>query len=124
MPPVCTKKVSPEEQRIAKAIKDIQDGILKNASVAARHCYVPYSKLYHRLQGRSAAESNSGLNKVLSIEQENTLLLYVDRYDKLGCQCKYKHIELAANSLLFVSGSFYTVSASWTSVTKQAFSIT
>jgi hypothetical protein len=115
MPPVRTKKVSPEEQQIAKAIKDIQDGILKNASVAARHYYMPYSKLYHRLQGRSAAESNSRLNKVLSVEQENVLLLYIDRYNKLGCQYKYKYIEVAANLLLFVSGSFYTISVSWIS---------
>ena len=49
MPLVYTKKVTPEEQRIAKAIKDIKDGTLKNASIAAHHYHVPYSKLYHRL---------------------------------------------------------------------------
>jgi hypothetical protein len=35
MPPIQGKKVTPEEQRIAKAIKDIQDGTLKNITVAA-----------------------------------------------------------------------------------------
>jgi len=77
-----------------------------------RHYHVPYSKLYHRLQGRSATKSNGGLNKALSIEQENALLLYVNWCEELGRLCKYKHIELAANSLLFASGSFNTVSAS------------
>ena len=39
MPPVQgkkgQKKVTPEEQRIAKAIKSIQDGMHKNTAVAA-----------------------------------------------------------------------------------------
>jgi hypothetical protein len=49
MPPVQgkkgQKKVTPEEQRIAKAIKDIEDGTHKNAATAARAWHVPYDKL-------------------------------------------------------------------------------
>jgi hypothetical protein len=36
MPPVRGKKVTPEEQRIAKAIKDIEDGTHKSTATAAR----------------------------------------------------------------------------------------
>jgi len=112
MPPIRTKKVTPEEQRIAKAIREIKDGTLKNVSVAAHHHHVPYHKLYHRFHGRPAMESNGGHNKALSIEQENALLLYIDRCHELGRPCKRRHIELAANSLLWASDSPRTVSKS------------
>ena len=114
MPPIRSKKVTPKEQRIAKAIKAIKDGTVKNASVAARQYFVPYSKLYHQLNGRSAANSLGGHNKALSVEQEKALLLYIDQCHELGRACKHKHIELAANSLLLASSSIHTVSASWT----------
>ena len=114
MPPIRGKKVTPEEQRIAKAIKEIQDGTLKNASVAAKHHHVPYHKLYHRLHGRPAMETNGGHNKALSAEQEKALLLYIDRCEELGRPCEHKHIELAANSLLRASDSLRLVSRSWT----------
>ena len=74
MPAIRTKKVTPEEQRIAKAIREIHDGTLKNVTVAAQHHHVPYHKLYHRFHGRPALESNGGLNKALSAEQEKALL--------------------------------------------------
>src|ERR1017187_992001 len=100
MPPIRGKKVTPEEQRIAKAIKEIQDGTLKNVTVASQHHHVPYHKLYHRFHGRPPLESNGGLNKALSPEQEKALLLYIDRCDEMGRPCEHKHIELAANSIL------------------------
>jgi hypothetical protein len=115
MPPIRGKKVTPEEQRIAKAIKEIQDGTLKNATVAAKHHHVPYHKLYHRLHGRPAMETNGGHNKALSAEQEKALLLYIDRCEEMGRPCEHKHIELAANSILWASDSPQLVSRSWTS---------
>jgi hypothetical protein len=59
-------------------------------------------------------ESNGGHNRALFVEQENALLLYIDRCKELGCPCQHKHIELGANSLLLASGSLRTVSKSWT----------
>jgi Tc5 transposase DNA-binding domain len=114
MPAIRTKKVTPEEQRIAKAIKEIQDGTLKNVSVAAHHYHVPYHKLYHRFHGRPALETNSGLNKALSVEQENAPLLYINYCEELRRLCEHKHIELAANSILRASDSLQLVSRSWT----------
>ena len=64
MPPIRSKKVTPKEQRIVKAIKAIKDGTVKNASVAARQYFVPYSKLYHRLNGRSAADCDGTVRTV------------------------------------------------------------
>ena len=112
MPAVRSKKVTPEEKRITKAIQAIKDGTAKSASVAAREYSVPYSKLYHRLHRRLVADSLGGHNKALSIKQEKALLLYIDRCDELGRPCKHKHIELGANSLLLASGSIHTVSTS------------
>jgi hypothetical protein len=86
MPPVRgkkgQKKVTPEEQRIAKAIKDIEDGTHKNAATAARAWHVPYDKLLRRSQGMHSIESNGGQNKALSAEQEKALLLY-NRFRKV-----------------------------------------
>ena len=65
--------MTPEEQRIAKAIKDIQ---------AARAWHVPYDKLLRRSQGMLLIESNGGHNKSLSAEQETALLLYIDRCEE------------------------------------------
>ena len=113
MPPSRTaKKVTPKEQRIAKAIQEIRDGTLKNATIASKHHRVPYYKLVRRLNGQSAVENNSGHNKALSTIQEKALLLYIDRCKELGRPCKQKHIEMAANSLLFASSSLQTVSRS------------
>ena len=100
MPPIRGKKVTSEEQCIAKAIKEIWDSTLKNVTVAAQHYHVPYHKLYHCFYGRPAIETNSGLNKALSAEQEKALLLYIDWCEEMGHPCEHKHIELAANSIL------------------------
>jgi hypothetical protein len=100
MPPICTKKVTLKEKRIATAISEIRDRTLKNITVTAQKHHVPYHKLYHRFHSRPAADSLSRRNKALSIKQEQALLLYIDRCKQLGQPCKHKHIELAANSLL------------------------
>ena len=115
MPPICTKKVTAEEKRIATAISEIRDGTLKNVTVAAQKHHVPYHKLYHRFHGRQAADSLGRHNKALSIEQEKALLLYMDCCEQLGQPCDHKHIELAANSLLRASDDMRTVSRAWTS---------
>ena len=78
MPPIREKKITPEEQRIAKEIKEVQDGTLKNITVAAQHHHVPYHKLYHRFHGRPAMKTNGRHNKALFTEQEKALLLYID----------------------------------------------
>jgi hypothetical protein len=89
MPPIQGKKVTPEEQRIAKAIKEIRNGTLKNCTVAAQHHHVPYHKLYHHFHGQPAMETNGGHNKALSTKQEKVLLLYIDYYEEMGrlCEC-------------------------------------
>jgi hypothetical protein len=79
MPAIRTKKVTPEEQRIAKAIKKIQDGTLKNVTIATQHHYVPYHKLYHCFHGQPLLELNGELNKALSPEQKKALLLYINQ---------------------------------------------
>jgi hypothetical protein len=115
MPPVRGKKVTPEEQRIAKAIKDIEDDTHKSTATAARAWHVPYDKLLRRSQGMHSIESNGGQNKALSAEQEKALLLYMDRCEEMGRPCEHKHIEAAANSILQASDSPQLVSRCWTS---------
>ena len=97
MPVIRTKKVTPEERRIAKAIEEIHNGTLKNITVAAQHHCVPYYKLYYRFYGQIALESNGRLNKALSPMQEKALLLYINRCKEIGRPYKHKHIEIAAN---------------------------
>jgi hypothetical protein len=118
MPPIrSTKpanKVTPEEQRIAKALRELKDGTLKNPAVAARVHHLPYDKLLRWSKGMSSIESNGGHNKALTTEQEQALLLYIDCCEELGRLCKRKHIKIGANTLLALSGSPFHVSKSWT----------
>jgi hypothetical protein len=76
--------------------------------------YVFYHKRYHCFHGRPAIETNGEHNKPLSVEQEKTLLLYIDRCEVLGRPYEHKYIELAANSILRTSDSLRLVSKSWT----------
>jgi hypothetical protein len=119
MPPVRgkngQKKVTPEEQRIAKEIKDIQDSMYKNAAAASRVWHVLYDKLLRRSQGMQSVESNGRYNKALSAVQEKVLLLYIDRCEEMGRPCEYRHIETAANSILQASDSPRLISRCWTS---------
>jgi hypothetical protein len=116
MPPIrSTKpanKVTLEEQRIAKALRELEDGTLKNLAVAARVHHLPYDKLLRWSKGMSSIESNSGHNKALTTKQEQALLLYIDRCEELGRLCKRKHIKIGANTLLALSGSPCHVSKS------------
>jgi hypothetical protein len=114
MPPIRTRKVTPEEKRIATAIREIQDRIIKNVAIAARTYSVLYHKLYHCYNGQPAANILGSQNKALSLEQESAVVLYIDWCEELGRPYKYKHIELAANSLLWASGFSGTVSKLWT----------
>jgi hypothetical protein len=75
---------------------------------------MPYDKLLRRSKGIPSIESNGGHNKALSVEQENSLLLYIDQCEELGRLCKRDHITIGANTLLRLSGSTQCVSKSWT----------
>ena len=114
MPPIQTK-ITPEETRIARAIKGIASGEYKSVAEANWACNVPYSKLYYRNKGWKCNDTNGGLNKALDPAQEEALLLYIDRCDELGRPCKHRHIEMGANSILQASGTSKVVSRAWTS---------
>jgi len=114
MPPIW-KKITPEEQRIDKAIKALKNDEYISVVKAHRAFNVPYQKLLQRYNGRPAADSLGGHNKTLDDAQEQALLQYIDRCSELGRPCKHKHIELAANSILRASGNPNIVSRAWTS---------
>ena len=64
MPPIRTK-ITPEEQRIAKAINALNSGECKSVADANRAYNVPYHKLSNRYKGRACNDLNGGLNKAL-----------------------------------------------------------
>ena len=51
----------------------------------------------------SLVEFNSGYNKALSIDQEQALLLYIDRCEELGRLCKRKHITISVSKLSYTN---------------------
>src|SRR5450432_1521199 len=104
MPPIRTK-ITPEEQRITRAIKALNSGECKNVVDTNRTYNVPYDKLRYRYQGRACNDTNDSLNKALNKVQEQALLQYIDRCDELGRPCKHIYIELGANSILRASNS-------------------
>ena len=77
MPPI-QKKIIPEKQRIAKTIKALKNGEYISVLKAHRAFNVPYQKLLHRYNGRPAANSLGGHNKILDDAQEQALLQYID----------------------------------------------
>ena len=114
MPPI-RKKITPEEQRIAKTIKALKDGEYTSILKAHRAFNVPYQKLLHRYNGRPVADSLGGHNKIFNDAQEQALLQYIDRCNELGRSCKHKYIEITINLILRASGHQYIVSRVWTS---------
>ena len=83
MPPI-QFKITPEEARIAQAIKGIASGEYKSVAEANRACNVLYGKLYYRNKSWKCNDTNRSLNKALDYAQEEALLLYIDRCDELG----------------------------------------
>ena len=103
MPPIRTIKVTPEERRIANAIKALKDGEYTSVLQAHRDFNVPYQKLLARYKGRPSTNHLGGLNKLLDGAQEQALLQYIDRCNELGCQCDHKQIERGANFMPITS---------------------
>jgi hypothetical protein len=67
MPAIRTKKVTPEEQHLAKAIKGIQDGTLKNVTVAAQHHHVtevPHQSTLHTKARLDASINNHKMRDI------------------------------------------------------------
>ena len=69
MPPIW-KKITPEEQRIDKAIKALKNDEYISVVKAHRAFNVPYQKLLQRYNGRPAADSLGKLNKALNDAQK------------------------------------------------------
>ena len=64
------KKITPEEQRIDKAIKALKNNEYTSVMKAHHVFNVPYQKLLQRYNGRPAADSLGGHNKTLDDAQE------------------------------------------------------
>ena len=77
--PLIRKKITPEEQRIAKAIKALKDGEYISVLKAHRAFNMPYQKLLHRYNGRPAADSLDDHNKVFNDAQEQACLIIIYR---------------------------------------------
>jgi len=99
-----SKNDTPEERRIAKALRELKDGTHKYVSTAATANSVPYGKLWGRFNGRGFARG--GHNKILDKAQEDSLIEFIKRCTELGRAPKKKHIRQAANSILRASKYF------------------
>ncbi len=73
MPPIRTK-ITPEEQRIARAIQALNAGEFTTVTKAHNPFHMPYHKLLARYKGRPSTDSLGGHNKALDAAQEEALL--------------------------------------------------
>ncbi|KAI1007385.1 hypothetical protein K3495_g836 [Podosphaera aphanis] len=96
--------VSPQKYNLQRALDGISDGPFRSA----RHATKAIGNIHHSTIARNLKRrtgTSGGHNKALNLEQEIALKSYCDRCITLGSYGKYKHIRLAANSILRYAGS-------------------
>jgi hypothetical protein len=80
---------------------------------------VPYQRLRRRLQGSESRSTRSPTNIRLSSDEEEVLLTYMRRYERLGVHVRVRVVTISANSILRRSHAgtkpLPTITANWTS---------
>jgi hypothetical protein len=80
---------------------------------------VPYQRLRRRLQGSESRSTRSPTNIRLSSDEEEVLLTYMRRYERLGVHIRVRAVTISANSILRRSHvgtkPLLTVTTNWTS---------
>lgn len=80
---------------------------------------VPYQRLRRRLQGSESRSTRSPTNMRLSSDEEEVLLTYMRRCERLGVHARVRAVTISANSILRRSHAgtepLTTVTANWTS---------
>ena len=61
---------------------------------------VPYQRLKRRLQGRASRSTRPPTNMRLSSDQEEAILTYMRRCERLGVCARARAITISANSIL------------------------
>jgi DDE superfamily endonuclease/Tc5 transposase DNA-binding domain len=93
------------ERRIVEALKAFESGHYTTLSKVAEFWDVPYRKLLSRRNGAQPKSMNGGINKKLSKEQEEALIVWLERQHRFGFPAHYDLIEQAANRLLRLGNS-------------------
>ncbi|KAI1001551.1 hypothetical protein K3495_g6658 [Podosphaera aphanis] len=104
--------VSSQKYNLRRAL----DGILDGTFRSARHAAKAIGNIHHSTIARNLKRhigTSGGHEKALNLEQEIALKSYCDRCITLGSYAMYKHIRLAANSILRYAGSSKKVSRDW-----------
>ena len=80
---------------------------------------IPYQRLRRRLQGSESRSTRSPTNMRLSSDEEEVLLTYIRRCERLGVHARVRAVTISANSILRRSYAgtepLPTVTANWTS---------
>lgn len=88
-------------------------------TVLATTFEVPYQRLRRRLQGSESRSTRSPTNMRLSSDEEEVLLTYLRRCERLGVHARVRAVTISANSVLRRSHIGTepppTVTANWTS---------
>jgi hypothetical protein len=98
------------EARIAEASEALDRNPKLKVLKAARDFKVPYDRLRMRRKGRPPSSSRGGHNKKLCEPQDDALKSYLLLLHSCGTNGNLDHLILAANRVLFYSGSAETVS--------------
>ena len=89
------------EQRIADAIDHrSQTQISITITELATMFNVPYQRLQRRIQGHNSRSTRAPTNLRLSSEQEEAILSYMRRCERLGVCVRARAVTISANSIL------------------------
>ena len=88
------------EERIKKAVDDLQTQSKPNIAATVRKFNVPRQKLQYRFKRNPSKIESGGQNKKLSEAQEKAICQFLDHLDSNRPKAWYKQLEQVANSLL------------------------
>ncbi|EED12051.1 conserved hypothetical protein [Talaromyces stipitatus ATCC 10500] len=94
------KEYKKEEEQIAKAVSAYQSGQNQNISRLAREFGVSRHRLSRRVKGIPSRSKRAPTNRLLSLDQEKALFLWIEYLDNIGAPPTNQQIEQSANFLL------------------------
>lgn len=106
----------PLESRIATALEWYNEGFEKNIAELGRYFDIPYGQLRGRIQGRQPRKGRAPTHQRLSNGEEDAILGYLDRLDRLGLSATREQLRGAANYLISLQkdgGDFQPVGQHW-----------
>ncbi|KJZ69539.1 hypothetical protein HIM_11081 [Hirsutella minnesotensis 3608] len=101
------------EERTVAGAELYKEGFYRTIRAAAQALYVPYKRLWSRVQGHQPVQQNGGLNKLFSPSEEREILCWSHRRITQGHHITSRTLRQHANAILKAKGEELTISRTW-----------